>query len=69
MQTAYVITVTTSYLFLMVYLEMLRTESKEPFEDLGDLEYGDYDYTDRIWKGASENAWFWKSVRGINVIL
>jgi len=53
----------------MVYLEMLRTESKEPFEDLGDLEYGDYDYTDRIWKGASENAWFWKSVRGINVIL
>jgi len=48
----------------MVYLEMLRTESKEPFENLDGLEYGEYDYTDRCSKVACDNAWFWKPVRG-----
>jgi len=48
---------------------MLRVQPKDPFEDLGDLGYGEYDYTDRASKWSSDNAWFWKPVRGINVIL
>ena len=43
---------------------MLRVQSKDPFEDLGDLGYGEYDYTDRCSKWACDNAWFWKPVRG-----
>ena len=43
---------------------MRRLYGSEPFDDLGELEYGDYDYTDRIWKGACDNAWFWKPVGG-----
>jgi hypothetical protein len=34
------------------------------FDDLGDLNYGDYDYTDGNPKCSNENAWFWMAVGG-----
>lgn len=34
------------------------------FADVGTMEYGDYNYTDRNPKRSSENAWFWTSIGG-----
>jgi hypothetical protein len=36
----------------------------DSFSNTGDIQYGEYDYTDRIARHSSENAWFWISIGG-----
>lgn len=43
---------------------MIMCGDSDFFNDLGDLDYGDYDYTDRNPKRSNENAWFWTQVGG-----
>ena len=42
----------------------MYTCDSEFFGDLGDLDYGDYNYTDRNPKRSNENAWFWRKISG-----
>lgn len=34
------------------------------FDSIDDIQYGDYNYTDRNPKHSNENAWFWVPVGG-----
>ena len=55
-----------SFILTRVHIDgvMMITCDSEFFDDLGDLDYGEYDYTDRNPKHSNENAWFWRKISG-----